>query len=69
MVPTIFWAYRTSYKWSTGKTPFKLIYWKEAGIPLHLRKKAPIIIDILHLNSVKPVEDKNFDLTKLEEKQ
>ena len=33
-VPTILWAYRTTYKNITGKTPFRLVYGKEAVVPL-----------------------------------
>jgi hypothetical protein len=33
-VPTILWAYRTTYKNLTGHMPFKLVYGQEEVLPL-----------------------------------
>ena len=33
-IPTVLWAYRTTYKWITGHTLFKLVYRKEAFMPM-----------------------------------
>ena len=36
-VPTLLWAYRTTYKRETNQTPFKLVYGQEVVVPLHFR--------------------------------
>ena len=37
-IPTVLWAYRTTYKCSTDQTPFRLVYGQEAVVPLHFRQ-------------------------------
>ena len=36
-MPSILWAYRTSARTPTGKTPFRLTYGNEAVIPIEVR--------------------------------
>ena len=33
-IPVVLWAYHTICKWLTGQTPFKLVYGKEAVMPM-----------------------------------
>ena len=33
-IPAVLWAYHTNCKRLTGKTPFKLVYGKEAVMPI-----------------------------------
>ena len=33
-IPTVLWAYRITCKWLTGHTQFKLVYGKEAVMPM-----------------------------------
>ena len=37
-MPTVLWAYRTTYKRSTDQTSFRLLYGQEAVVPLHFRQ-------------------------------
>jgi hypothetical protein len=46
-VPVILWAYRTTYKRSTGKIPFKLVYGQEVVIPLHFWENAERVASVL----------------------
>ena len=66
-IPTVLWAYRTSYKRSTDQTPFWLVYGKEAVVPLHFWQQMPTIAKILHVDVEQGKKDRLLQLNKLEE--
>ena len=47
----VLWAYRTTYKRLTGHTPFKLVYGKEAVMPMEY------IVPSLHIVATKGMDD------------
>ena len=66
-IPAVLWAYRIAYKRSTDQTPFRLVYGKEAVVPLHFQQQTPIIVEILHVDVKQGRKDRLFQLSKLEE--
>ena len=46
----ILWAYRKTYKISTGHTPFKMAYGQESIVPLHFKQQALDISQVLRLD-------------------
>ena len=68
-IPTLLWAYRTTYKRSTDQTPFRLVYGQEAVVPLHFRQQTVIIAEILHVDVEQGRKDQLLQLSKLEEHQ
>ena len=66
-IPTVPWAYRTTYKRATNQTPFKLVYGQEAIVPLHFRQNTPKIANILKIDTTNLRDERMFQLQKLEE--
>lgn len=66
-IPPTLWAYRMAYKRSTGQTPFRLVYGQEAVVSLHFQRQEPLISHILHLDAIAAINQRLFDLNKLEE--
>lgn len=66
-IPAIVWAYRTTHKISTGKTPSKMVYSQEEVVPLHFKQQALYIIQILRLDTIKAKQERLSQLQKLEE--
>ena len=50
-IPVVFWAYRTTCKRLTGKKPFKLVYGKEAIMPMEY------IVPSLHIAASTGMDD------------
>lgn len=66
-VPTVLWAYRTTYKRATNQTPFKLVYVQEVVVPLHSRQHTLEITEVLKLDIGEAKHERIFQLQKLEE--
>ena len=64
-ITVVLWAYRTTYKWSTDQTPFRLVYGQEAVVPLQFRQQMPTIAKILHVDVKQGRKDRLFQLSKL----
>ncbi|KAM2269312.1 hypothetical protein ACFX1S_047334 [Malus domestica] len=56
-VPQVLWSYRTSYRTSTGETPFSLAFGTEAVVPVEL-KQATFLVQ----NYVQSENDKQLTL-------
>jgi transposase InsO family protein len=68
-IPSILWAYRTSYKRSIVQMPFKLVYIQEAVIPLHLCANAGRIYFVLEFDHVLNTRQHFYQLNQLEEER
>jgi hypothetical protein len=66
-VPTVFWAYRTTYKRSSGQTPFKLVYGQEVVIPLHFYSNVGRITSVLEFDHILNTRQRFYQLNQLEE--
>ncbi|XP_039135712.1 uncharacterized protein LOC120273132 [Dioscorea cayenensis subsp. rotundata] len=63
----VLWAYRTSYKTSTGHTPYLLVYGKACHLSAELEHQAYWVIKLLNLD-MKNVQKKwKYQLNELEE--
>ena len=76
------WAYKTTWKTTTGFTPFELLYGKVAMLPIefeHKTLRAALALDIelpiaqrehlLHLNSLDEMWKTTLEHTKIIQKQ
>ena len=59
-IPTVLWAYRTSYKKATNHTPFKLVYGQEAIVPLHFKQYTPEIAHVLKIDATEARNERMF---------
>ncbi|XP_015965638.1 uncharacterized protein LOC107489404 [Arachis duranensis] len=61
------WAYRTTFKSPTVKSPFQLIYGKFCHLPMELEHKAFLATKVLNLDSQAVGEKRLFQLNELDE--
>ena len=66
-VPTVLWAYRTTYKRVTNQTPLKLVYGQEVVFLLHFRQHTPEIVEVFKIDMGEAKNEGIFQLQKLEE--
>ena len=66
-IPAMIWAYRTTYKWLTGHTPFKLVYGKEAVIPMEYIFPSLRITAATNMDHEKVLEERIVEFIRLEE--
>jgi hypothetical protein len=59
-IPTVLWAYRTTYKKATNQTPFKLVYGQKTIVPLHFRQNTPEIAHILKIDATESRNERMF---------
>jgi hypothetical protein len=62
-IPATLWAYRTTYKISTGQTPFKLVYGQEVVIPLHFYANVGQIAYVLEFDHMLNTRQHFYHLT------
>ncbi|XP_059066457.1 uncharacterized protein LOC131857758 [Cryptomeria japonica] len=68
-LPSVLWAYRTTYKVTTGQTPFQLMYGQEALVPTEF------MVPSLHtaienkLGDMESPREQLYALNKLDEKR
>ena len=66
-VPMVLQAYRTTCKWITGQTPFKLVYGKEAVMPMEYIVPSLCIAAATGMDYAEALEERIAQLIQLEE--
>jgi transposase InsO family protein len=66
-VSTVLWAYRTTCKNLTGHTPFRLVYGKEAVVPLDYLVPSLCIATITNMTEEGVAQERLDQLMELEE--
>jgi hypothetical protein len=66
-VPTVLWAYRTTCKKLTMKTPFKLVYGLEAVVPMEYLVLILRIAAFTNMDDTSAMQNRLAQLVELEE--
>jgi hypothetical protein len=66
-VPSVLWAYRTTCKKLTMQTPFKLVYYLEAIVPMEYLVPSPRIVAFIYMDDTGVVRERLAQLVELEE--
>jgi len=66
-LPEALWAYRTSWRNTTGHTPYKLVYGKEVLLPIEFQVKTLCIVAQLGLNLDEAQKQRILQLNELDE--
>lgn len=67
-LPTVLWAYRTTYKVTIGHTPFQLMYVQEEVVLAEYLVPSLRIAVENRLGDTESLEERLFQLNKLDEK-
>lgn len=67
-LPFALWAYRTTYKVTTGHTPFQLMFGQEAVVPVEFMISSLRIALENKLGDMESLRERLYKLNKLEEK-
>jgi hypothetical protein len=66
-VPILLWAYRTTFKKLTMKTPFKLVYYLEEVVPMEYLVPNLRIASFIDMGDTGIVQNRLVQLVELEE--
>ena len=68
-LPFALWAYRTSFRTSTGATPYSLVYGMEAVLPVEIEMRSLRVALEQHVSEVEWVQSHYDQLSLLDEKR